>query len=150
MMKRKDKRPDVMPFQFWLILGLFIACTLLNLLFMIFVYGPKEFMFWICMAGALFFAITAYCWVDEDRLAKYEYYGMPAIYGLFFLMLVAFTIIGLVYYTGEIIKGDFEWVYLPVAIFALAGLGTFAYFTFRFFLQPYFKKRNRDDRKKEE
>lgn len=149
-MKRKDKRPDVMPFQFWLILGLFIVCTLLNLVFVIFVYGPKEFMFWICLAGALFFAFTAYCWIDEERLAKYEYYGVPVLYGLFFLMLVALTIIGFVYYTKQIVMGEFEWVYLPVALFALAGCGLFAYFTFRFFLQPYLEKRKRNESEEEE
>ena len=146
-MKRQNRRSDAKPFQFRLILGVFITAVLLNLFFVVFIYEPKEVMFWICLAGAAFFLFTAYCWVDEERYAKYEYYGMPVIFGLFFLMLAAFGIAALVYYIKKFATGDYVWEDLLAAPIALGSVGMFAFFTFRFSLQAYFKKKKRKRRK---
>ena len=140
-MKRRNKSSDAKPFQFWLILGVFITAALLNLFFLVFAYEPKEFLFWICLAGAAFFLFTAYCWVDPDRYAKYESYGTPILSGLFFLLLVAFGIAALVYYIRKLITGDYVWEELLAAPIALGSIGMLAYITFRFSLQKYSRKK---------
>ena len=140
-MKRQNKRSDAKSFQFRLILGVFITAVLLNLFFMVFIYEPKEAMFWICLAGAVFFSFTAYCWVDEERYAKYENYGMPVLSALFFLVLAAFGTAALVYFIKKFIAGDYVWGDLLAAPIALGSIGLFAYFTFRFSIQAFFKKK---------
>ena len=138
---KKDYRKNMTGLQYRLILGIFILGFVLGLVLLIMTFDLRSFMTWAFILWEVLFAITIYCWVDEERYAKYEYYGMPVIFGLFFLMLAAFGIAALVYYIKKFATGDYVWEDLLAAPIALGSVGMFAFFTFRFSLQAYFKKK---------
>ena len=129
-------------------MGLFIAALLLHLFLSIVLFDVRSWMFWFFAIMALLYALAIYCWIDEDRYQKFEYYLTPVFYGLFFMLIVSIFAGALVSFIKGFISGEYGWGYLPVALIALASIGTLAYFDFRLFLQPYFTKKS--DKTKED
>ena len=148
-MKRQHvRRAEKGTFQFDLVLGLFIVALLLGLFLSVKLFDPKSWMFWFFVVWTLGYALAIYCWVDDERYQKFEYYLTPVVYGLFFLLLAACGIGGFIYTIMQYFTGDHEIGNLVAAPIVLASFGMFAYFDFIFYLQPYLKKPKNDPRTK--
>ena len=70
---KKVYRKNMTGFQFKLILGFFILGFVLGLVLMIMTFDIRSFMTWAFILWEVMLALTIYCWVDEERYAKFEY-----------------------------------------------------------------------------
>ncbi len=144
---KKDYRKNMMGFQYKLILGIFITGLLFGLFLLVMTFDIRNWMTWVFIAWDLFFAFTIYCWVDEERYWKYEYYLTPVVFGALFLLFAFFAVGGIAYSVASCIR---EGSSLMDAIGGILGgicCGVFAYFAYIFYLRPYFRK-DEDDRDK--
>ena len=141
---RKDYRKNMMGFQYKLILGIFITGLVLGLLLLIMTFDIGSRMTWVYIAWVVFFGVTIYCWIDEDRYAKYEYYLTPVLFGLLFLLFAFFTVGGLYYGIVSYAREGLSLASLLAVIFGSACCGLFAYFSYVFYLRPYLVK-DKDD-----
>ena len=139
-MAGRNRRPDKNYFTYKLILGVLIVTLALGAAgtcYFAIHYNENRFLFWAFLIWTVFYAVTIYCWVDEDRYDKYERMMKPVAFGAVFLLLVALLIGGLVINVPKIASG--EDLITTVSATAIAGLslGVAAYFIYRFFLKEY-------------
>lgn len=138
-MKRYN-RPDKSSFSYRFILGLFIFSALMGAAFM--VYGllhlsTDRWLFQVFSVWTVFFGVTAYCWTDEERYNKYEYVMTPILFGMLFLLIVAFMIGGFYVLVPKIASGEEVAMNIAALIIAEVSLGAFAYITYHYFLRDY-------------
>lgn len=136
---KKDYRKDMTSFQYKLILGIFITGFLLGLVLLVMTFDIKSFMTWIFIIGEAFLVLTIYCWTDEERYARYEYYLTPVMFGLFSLFFAFLAggglYIGIVSYVKESSLSD-----LLGGILGSLCCGSVAFFSYCFYIRPYFNK----------
>lgn len=142
-MARRYKRPGRKEFRFSLILGLFILALLMGAagtVYFALSYSENRYLFWAHLIWTVFFAVTIYCWIDDDRYDRYERMMIPVLYGALFLFFIALFIGGLVINIPKIASGDNVLVTVTATVIAEASLGTVAFFTYKFFLKEYIDK----------
>ena len=142
-MAKRYKRPDKNDFRYKLILGLFILSLLLGIAGVIYFgmrYNSYKFLFWAFLVWTIFFAVTLYSWVDEDRYARYEHLMQPIIFGALFLLLVGLFIGGLFINIPKIASGENVVTNLLALIIGEASIGAFALITYKYFLKEYIDK----------
>lgn len=142
-MVRNYKRPDKNDFRCKLILGLFILSFLMGIAGVIYFgmyYSSHKFLLWAFLVWTIFFAVTIYCWVDEDRYNRYEYLMKPIVFGALFLLLIGLFIAGLFINIPKIASGENLVTNLLATIIAEASLGAFASITYKYFLKEYVDK----------
>ena len=138
-------RKDITGRQYNLILGFFIFATLMSLLILILTFDTHSLLSWAMLIMMAFFALTAYCWADEQRYRKYEQYLTPVIFGLLFLFLVFLTVYGLIHALISAIRDNKPFIEVIAVIFGAACCGGFACFFYVFYLLPYFQKKKSDE-----
>lgn len=136
---KKDYRKDMTGFQYKLILGMFVTGFLLGIVLMIMTFDIKSWMTWVFIIWNAFLVLTVYCWIDEDRYAKYEYYLTPVVFGLLGLLFAVFAAGGLFYGIVSFIE-ESSLSGLFGGILGSICCGLFAYFAYIFYIRPYFKK----------
>ena len=142
-MARRYTRPDKADFRYKIIMGVFIAALLMGIAGVIYFgmhYSKDAWLFWASLVWTVFYAATIYCWTDEDRYARYEYFMIPVMFGALFLLLIAFCIGGLAIYVPEIAAGRDVLTNILTLLIAEGSLGAFAFFTYKFFLKEYIDK----------
>ena len=136
---KNNFRRDTSSFQYKFVLGFFIAVFVLGLILTAATYDLSGYVTWLLLAGDIFMAFTIYCWIDEKRYQKYEHYMLPVLFTLFFLLLIFFAIGGLymayLSYTKDSSVSD-----ALARVFGSICCAVFAYFSFVFYILPYFKK----------
>lgn len=139
-MAGKYRRPDKRDFRYHLILGLFILAAALGLAGM-FYYGthPGEnrLLFGVFAIWTLFYAVTIYCWIDEDRYDRYEHFMIPVVSGVLFLLLVGLFIGGLIINIPKIASGEDMLVTVLSTAIAEASLGAAAFFIYKLYIKEY-------------
>ena len=137
---KKDHRKNMTGLQYRLILGIFILGFVLGLVLMIMTFDLRSFMTWAFILWEVLFAITIYCWVDEERYTKFEYYGIPVAFGLLFILCVLFAAGGLYFALQAVTGEEKSWSDFFGGMGGSACCGMYAYFAWAFYLRPYIKK----------
>lgn len=136
-------RPDKGDFAYKLILGIFIFAVLLGLAGVIFSardLGSEKVLFCFSAAWTSFYAVLAYCWTDEERYDRFEYVMTPVVFGLFFLLMLLIAVGGLVVMIPKIAAGEDAAGNCFALLIVEASAGTFAFFTYKSYLEEYVKK----------
>ena len=140
---KKDYRKNMTGFQYKLILGIFVTGFLLGLVLLAMTFDIQSFMTWAFIIWEAFLILTIYCWTDEERYAKYEYYGTPVMFGLLGLLFAALAIGGL--YIGAVSNAEESSLSGPLGgILGSFCCGLCSYFSYIFYIRPYFKKDKED------
>ena len=127
-------------FQYRLIMGLYITGLVLGAVLLFATFDIRSWMTWAFIVWVAFFALTIYCWTDEERYAKYEYYLTPVIFGLMFILFALFAVGG-IYFAAVSCLGEEPSVSgVFGGLFGGACYGAYAYFDYIFYLRPYFRK----------
>ena len=145
----QPKRSEPGSLQYKMVLGVLIAAMLLGIVFCVIFFDPKDWLFWFFVAWTAFYAIAVYCWTDEERYVKFEYYGAPVMYGLLFLFLLLFIVAGLARFLPPIFAGEDILGNIAALIISELSLGFFAWFIWKGQLRDYFRKEEKTGEKRE-
>ena len=134
-MDRENRNTGRGRFQFYLILGIFIAAVILGLVFCFVFFRSGSRLFWVYVPWTAFYAMAIWCWVDEKRKGRFEFVMGLIIFGGLFIFMLFLAIGGLTVFIPKIRSGEDVLVNILGMILGEASIAAFAYITYRFELK---------------
>ena len=126
--------------QFYLILGFFILAAAIGVFCCIQFYAAEPLLFWISVVWTLLYAIAVWFWLDKGRTVKYEMIMKFVIFGLLFLLMIAFAVAALWVFIPKIVTGVNVLENTFAMIIAEGSLILYAYIFYKHFLRESFRE----------
>ena len=136
-------------FQFYLVLGLFVAALAVGIFCCVQFYNSEKALFCQAAVWTVLYSFAIWCWLDKGRLGRFETIMTPVIFGSLFLLLILFFAAGLWIFIPKIVSGEKVLENILALIIAEGSLIMFAVFIYEGFLREPFQKLTAKFRKSE-
>ena len=134
-MDRENRNTGRGRFQFYLILGIFIAAVILGLVFCLVYFRSGSRLLWVYVLWTAFYAMAIWCWLDEKRTGRFEFVMGLIIFGGLFIFMIVLAIGCPMAFIPKIRSGEDVIVNILGMIIGEASLVAFTYITYRFELK---------------